>query len=486
MMELHNILNNVSISQVFGKTDCPIRAINFDSRKVGKGDLFVATVGTVVDGHLFIDKAIELGATAVLCEVLPENLVSNVTYVQVIDSSEALGFAASNFYGNPSSKIKLIGVTGTNGKTTCATLLFKLFQDLGYTVGLLSTVENKVNDEVIPSTHTTPDAVGLNALLAQMLEKGCTHCFMEVSSHAVHQKRIAGLDFDGAVFTNITHDHLDYHKTFANYIEAKKMFFDGLKKKAFALVNGDDKRGPVMLQNTKASKKYFALRTPADFKGRILDSTLQGLELDFNGHNLWVRLLGDFNAYNLLAVYGVAMELGEDEQEVLQIISLLKPVNGRFQQLVSPQGVVGVVDYAHTPDALENVLETLNHFKKGSTNIITVVGCGGDRDTEKRPVMAQIATKMSDRVIFTSDNPRTENPSSILKDMNEGVAITQKKKTITLEDRSEAIKLAVSFAQEGDIVLVAGKGHETYQEVDGVRHHFDDKEQLNKVFQLMQ
>ncbi len=486
MMELHNILNNVSISQVFGKTDCPIRAINFDSRKVGKGDLFVATVGTVVDGHLFIDKAIELGATAVLCEVLPENLVSNVTYVQVIDSSEALGFAASNFYGNPSSKIKLIGVTGTNGKTTCATLLFKLFQDLGYTVGLLSTVENKVNDEVIPSTHTTPDAVGLNALLAQMLEKGCTHCFMEVSSHAVHQKRIAGLDFDGAVFTNITHDHLDYHKTFANYIEAKKMFFDGLKKKAFALVNGDDKRGPVMLQNTKASKKYFALKTPADFKGRILDSTLQGLELDFNGHNLWVRLLGDFNAYNLLAVYGVAMELGEDEQEVLQIISLLKPVNGRFQQLVSPQGVVGVVDYAHTPDALENVLETLNHFKKGSTNIITVVGCGGDRDTEKRPVMAQIATKMSDRVIFTSDNPRTENPSSILKDMNEGVAITQKKKTITLEDRSEAIKLAVSFAQEGDIVLVAGKGHETYQEVDGVRHHFDDKEQLNKVFQLMQ
>lgn len=486
MMELHNILNNVSISQVFGKTDCPIRAINFDSRKVGKGDLFVATVGTVVDGHLFIDKAIELGATAVLCEVLPENLVSNVTYVQVIDSSEALGFAASNFYGNPSSKIKLIGVTGTNGKTTCATLLFELFQDLGYTVGLLSTVENKVNDEVIPSTHTTPDAVGLNALLAQMLEKGCTHCFMEVSSHAVHQKRIAGLDFDGAVFTNITHDHLDYHKTFANYIGAKKMFFDGLKKKAFALVNGDDKRGTVMLQNTKASKKYFALRTPADFKGRILDSTLQGLELDFNGHNLWVRLLGDFNAYNLLAVYGVAMELGEDEQEVLQIISLLKPVNGRFQQLVSPQGVVGVVDYAHTPDALENVLETLNHFKKGSTNIITVVGCGGDRDTEKRPVMAQIATKMSDRVIFTSDNPRTENPSSILKDMNEGVAITQKKKTITLEDRSEAIKLAVSFAQEGDIVLIAGKGHETYQEVDGVRHHFDDKEQLNKVFQLMQ
>ena len=486
MMELHNILNNVSISQVFGKTDCPIRAINFDSRKVGKGDLFVATVGTVVDGHLFIDKAIELGATAVLCEVLPENLVSNVTYVQVIDSSEALGFAASNFYGNPSSKIKLIGVTGTNGKTTCATLLFELFQDLGYTVGLLSTVENKVNDEVIPSTHTTPDAVGLNALLAQMLEKGCTHCFMEVSSHAVHQKRIAGLDFDGAVFTNITHDHLDYHKTFANYIGAKKMFFDGLKKKAFALVNGDDKRGTVMLQNTKASKKYFALRTPADFKGRILDSTLQGLELDFNGHNLWVRLLGDFNAYNLLAVYGVAMELGEDEQEVLQIISLLKPVNGRFQQLVSPQGVVGVVDYAHTPDALENVLETLNHFKKGSANIITVVGCGGDRDTEKRPVMAQIATKMSDRVIFTSDNPRTENPSSILKDMNEGVAITQKKKTITLEDRSEAIKLAVSFAQEGDIVLIAGKGHETYQEVDGVRHHFDDKEQLNKVFQLMQ
>ncbi len=485
-MELQNILNNISISQVFGKTDCLIRGINFDSRKVEKKDLFVAISGAISDGHNFISKAIDLGAIAVLCEVLPEDLVEGVTYIQVKDTSEALGFAASNFYGNPSKKIKLIGVTGTNGKTTCATLLFDLFQDLGYTVGLLSTVENKVNHEVIPSTHTTPDAVGLNALLAQMLARGCTHCFMEVSSHAVHQKRIVGLDFDGAVFTNITHDHLDYHKTFANYIAAKKMFFDGLKKKAFALVNGDDKRGTVMVQNTKSVKKYFALRTPADFKGKILDSTLQGLELDFNGHNLWVRLLGDFNAYNLLAVYGVAIELGEDEQEVLQVISLLQPVNGRFQQVVSPQGLIGIIDYAHTPDALENVLKTLNHFKKGSTNTITAVGCGGDRDIEKRPVMAQIAAKMSDRVIFTSDNPRTENPSSILNDMNEGVAITQKKKTITLEDRSEAIKLAVSFAQEGDIILVAGKGHETYQEVDGVRHHFDDAEQLNKMFKLMQ
>lgn len=485
MSELNNILNNISISQVFGKTDCQIKAITFDSRKVEQAHLFVAVAGTQVDGHKFIDKAIELGASAVLCQVLPEDLVESVTYIQVEDSAEALGLAASNFYDNPSKKLKLVGVTGTNGKTTCATLLFELFKDLGYTVGLLSTVENKVNDEVIPSTHTTPDAVGLNALLGQMVEKGCTHCFMEVSSHAVHQRRIAGLDFDGAIFTNITHDHLDYHKTFSNYIDAKKLFFDGLKKQAFALVNGDDKRGPVMLQNTKGSKKYFALRTPADYKGKILDSTLQGLELDFNGHNLWVRLLGDFNAYNLLAVYGVAMELGEDEQEVLQVISLLNPVNGRFQQVVSPNGVIGVVDYAHTPDALENVLDTLNHFKKGSTNIITVVGCGGDRDAEKRPIMAQIAAKMSDRVVFTSDNPRTENPSAILRDMNDGVAITQKKKTITLEDRAEAIKLAVSFAQDGDIVLVAGKGHETYQEVDGVRHHFDDKEELNRVFQLM-
>lgn len=485
MKLLSDILNNVSLKQVAGKTDKQIEAITFDSREVKANTLFVAVCGTQVDGHQFIDKAIASGAKAVLCQSFPEQLIEDVTYIEVEDSSLALGICAANFHDNPSKKLTLIGVTGTNGKTTVATLLFDLFKELGYSVGLLSTVENKVNEEIIPSTHTTPDAVGLNALLAKMLQKGCTHCFMEVSSHAIHQHRIAGLDFDGAIFTNITHDHLDYHKTFANYIDAKKMFFDGLPKKAFALVNGDDRRGTVMLQNTKASKNYFALKTPAEFKGRIIENTLQGLELDVNNQSVWVKLLGEFNAYNLLAVFGVASLLGEDEHEVLQVLSLLEPVNGRFQQQTSPSGIIGVVDYAHTPDALENVLKTLNQFRQGSTEIITVVGCGGDRDREKRPVMASIACGMSDRVVLTSDNPRSEEPSTILKEMNEGVSITQKAKSLTIEDRKEAIQLAVTLAKPGDIVLVAGKGHETYQDIKGVKHHFDDKEELNKVFQLL-
>lgn len=485
MKLLSDILNNVSLKQVAGKTDKEIQSIAFDSRKVVDGSLFVAVKGTQVDGHQFIAKALELGAIAIVCEEFPEELKEGITYLEVQDSALTLGVASSNFFDNPSSKIKLVGVTGTNGKTTVATLLFDLFRELGYSVGLLSTVENKINDDIIPSTHTTPDATGLNELLAKMVAKGCTHCFMEVSSHAIHQHRIAGLAFDGAVFTNITHDHLDYHETFANYIDAKKMFFDGLNKKAFALVNGDDRRGTVMLQNTKASKNYFALKTPADFKGKIVESTLQGLELDVNGRSVWVKLLGHFNAYNLLAVFGVATLLGEDEEETLKVLSMLEPVNGRFQQQTSPSGIIGVVDYAHTPDALENVLKTLKQFRQGATEIITVVGCGGDRDREKRPVMASIACKMSDRVVLTSDNPRTEEPSAILKEMNAGVSITQQKKSLTVEDRAEAIKLAVTLAKAGDIVLVAGKGHETYQEINGVRNHFDDKEELNKVFELL-
>ena len=485
MKLLSTILNNVSLKQVAGKTDKHIEIITFNSKKVVPNALFVAVCGTQVDGHEFISKAINLGATAVLCENTPDVLIEGVTYLEVKDSSLALGICASNFYDNPSRKLTLIGVTGTNGKTTVATLLFDLFKELGYSVGLLSTVENKVNEEIIPSTHTTPDAIGLNALLAQMLNKGCTHCFMEVSSHAVHQNRISGLDFNGGVFTNITHDHLDYHKTFTNYISAKKMFFDNLPKKAFSLVNGDDRRGTVMLQNTKAGKNYFALKTPADFKGKIIENTLQGLELNINNQSVWVKLLGEFNAYNLLAVFGVASLLGEDENEVLQVLSLLEPVNGRFQQQTSPSGIIAVVDYAHTPDALENVLKTLNQFRQGVTEIITVVGCGGDRDREKRPLMASIACKMSDRVVLTSDNPRTEEPSAILKEMNEGVTITQKAKSLTIEDRREAIQLAVTLAKTGDIVLVAGKGHETYQDVQGVKHHFDDKEELNKVFKLL-
>ena len=480
-----DILNNVSLKQVAGRTDKQVEAITFDSRKVVANTFFVVVSGTKIDGHKFIQEAIKLGANTILCEKLPDDFVNGVTYIEVEDSSLALGICASNFYNNPSRKLTLVGVTGTNGKTTVATLLFDLFKELGYSVGLLSTVENKVNDEIIASTHTTPDAVGLNILLSQMLDKGCTHCFMEVSSHAVHQNRIAGLDFNGGIFTNITHDHLDYHKTFAHYISAKKMFFDNLSKQAFALVNGDDKRGTVMLQNTKATKNYFALKTPADYKGRIIENTLQGLELNINNQSVWVKLLGEFNAYNLLAVFGVASLLGEDEHEVLQVLSLLESVNGRFQQQMSPTGILAVVDYAHTPDALENVLKTLNQFRQGATEIITVVGCGGDRDRDKRPVMASIACKMSDRVVLTSDNPRGEDPSSILKEMNEGVTITQKAKSLTIEDRKEAIQLAVTLAKSGDIVLVAGKGHETYQDVKGVKHHFDDKEELNKVFELL-
>jgi len=485
MKLLKDILYKVSLKSVAGVTDLEIVSIQFDSRKVEKGSLFVATKGTQSDGHAFIDKAIASGAVAILCEDLPTNLNPGICYVEVADSSLALGLVASNFYNNPSSKLKLVGVTGTNGKTTCVTILFNLFRALGYNAGLLSTVENKVNEEVIPSTHTTPDAVSLNELLALMLSKGVTHCFMEVSSHSVVQHRIAGLHFEGAVFTNITHDHLDYHGTFEEYIKAKKLFFDNLPATSFALSNADDKRGTVMLQNTKANKQYFGLKTMADFKARIITNSFQGIQLNVDNKDVWFKLTGSFNAYNLMAVYGAAMLLEEDSDEVLTALSNLDGARGRFDQVVSPGGISAIIDYAHTPDALENVLNTIDDVREGFESIITVVGCGGNRDAAKRPVMAGIAAKLSTKVILTSDNPRNEEPDTIISQMQEGVAPTDKKKVLAITDRKEAIRTAVMLAEKGDIILVAGKGHETYQEVKGVKHPFDDKKVVVEIFNLL-
>lgn len=478
MAILKDILYGVSLQEVVGRTDVSINTIQFDSRKVVEGDIFVAIKGTASDGHEYIDQVVAQGAAVVVCEVLPKTVFESVTVIVVEDSSKSLGVIASNFYGNPSKKLSLVGITGTNGKTTSVTLLYRLFRTMGYNVGLLSTVENIINDVVIPSTHTTPDPVSLNALLAKMVKEGCTHCFIEVSSHAIVQNRIAGLHFKGAVFTNISHDHLDYHKTFDEYIKAKKQFFDQLPKGAFALVNGDDRRGSVMLQNTKASKTYFALKTPAEFKSRILSNTLQGLELEIDGKTVWFKLVGKFNAYNLTGTYGVAVLLGEDPGEVLIDLSTLVSARGRFEQYVSPTGVVGIIDYAHTPDAVENVLNTINDLKEGNATVITVIGCGGNRDKEKRPKMAEIAARLSDKVILTSDNPREEDPSEILADMKKGVGPSLTRKVMTIPDRREAIVLASQLAKPGDIVLVAGKGHENYQEVKGVKHHFNDKEEL--------
>ncbi len=484
MKELNNILNNISISQVFGKTDGQINAITFDSRKVEQGYLFVAIAGTQVDGHKFIAKAIELGASAILCQVLPEDLVDSVTYIQVEDSAEALGLAASNFYDNPSKKLKLVGVTGTNGKTTCATLLFELFKDLGYTVGLLSTVENKVNDEVIPSTHTTPDALGLNALLAQMIEKGCTHCFMEVSSHAVHQRRIAGLDFDGAVFTNITHDHLDYHNTFAEYRDVKKSFFDSLNKDAFALTNNDDKNGLKMLEGTKAKKFTYSLKTSSDYKSKVLENQFEGMLLKINKVDIWVKLIGDFNAYNILAVYAIANQFGFEDYDVLTALSVLNPAEGRFQFVRNDDEITGIVDYAHTEDALKNVLSTINNIRTNEEELITVVGCGGNRDKTKRPFMARVACNLSTQVIITSDNPRSENPDEIIEDMIKGLDHVQKKKVLVINDRRQAIMTAGRLANSKDIILLAGKGHEKYQEIGGEKLPFDDMEELKQSLNI--
>lgn len=487
MKLLKDVLYKAGMIEIIGSTNVAISSICADSRKANKDSLFVAVRGLANDGHLFIDQTIQTGAVAIVCEEFPEKISEKTTYIKVKDASAALGVIASNFYDNPSEKLKLIGVTGTNGKTTTVTLLYNLFKGLGNKVGLLSTVKNKINNEEFPSTHTTPDAIQLNFLLNKMVEAGCAYCFMEVSSHAVVQKRISGLQFTGAVFTNITHDHLDYHKTFDEYIKAKKAFFDTLPESAFALVNKDDSHGTIMLQNCKAgSKKTFSLRSTADFKCKILENQFIGLHLNIDNSELWTQLIGSFNAYNITAVYGVATLLKQNKTNILTTISTLHPVEGRFQQIRTENGIIGIVDYAHTPDALSNVLKTIKDIRTGNELVITVVGCGGDRDTAKRPIMAQIACELSDRVILTSDNPRSEEPESIIKQMQKGVEPHNYKKALAITERDEAIKTACSIANAGDIILIAGKGHEKYQEIKGVKHHFDDMEvlQLNlKIFE---
>lgn len=470
---------------MIGSTHMAISSVTFDSRKVKKDSLFIATTGTTTDGHAFISKAIENGAIAIVCEHIPTVKVDSVSYVKVTDSGFALGIIACNFYDNPSTKLKLVGVTGTNGKTTTVTLLFNLFKSLGYSVGLLSTVQNKINNTVIPATHTTPDALSLNELLHTMVEQSCEFAFMEVSSHAVVQNRIAGINFTGGVFTNITHDHLDYHKTFEEYIKAKKRFFDHLPTNAFALVNKDDRNGLTMLQNTKAKRETYALKTLADFKCRIVENHLNGLLLNIENHELWVKLIGTFNAYNVLAVYATAILLKQDVTNVLTALSNLNSVEGRFQYLKSASGVIGIVDYAHTPDALKNVLETINDIRTGNEQIITLVGCGGDRDSAKRPVMAAIACEYSNKVILTSDNPRSEDPEEILDQMQKGISPVDVKKTLRISDRREAIKTACTLSNKGDIILIAGKGHEKYQEIKGVKHDFDDLQILRETIKTL-
>jgi UDP-N-acetylmuramoyl-L-alanyl-D-glutamate--2,6-diaminopimelate ligase len=484
--KLSDILYKVQTTALAGKTDMDITDVQIDSRKVQKGTCFIAVKGAAADGHLFISRAIESGAVAIVCEVLPAERIEEVTYVQTTSSAEAAGLIAHNFYDSPTNRIKLVGVTGTNGKTTIATLLYKLFNALGYKCGLVSTVENIIAGTIIPSTHTTPDAISLNSLLKQMADEGCDFVFMEVSSHAIHQKRIAGLQFAGGIFSNITHDHLDYHQTFDEYIRVKKAFFDGLPAQAFAITNLDDKRGAVMLQNTAAKKLTYSLRTVADFKGKILENSLTGLVMVINEQEVHFRLIGEFNAYNLLAVFGAAMSLGEDKSQVLLALSNLTGAEGRFDYIISAKDkIIGIVDYAHTPDALVNVLDTIKKLKKGYEKVITVVGCGGDRDKTKRPVMGQVACDNSDKVVFTSDNPRSEDPEAILKDMEATLSTAARRKYIAIADRKQAIKTAISMAQPEDIVLIAGKGHEKYQDIKGVKHHFDDKEILVEMFELL-
>ena len=484
-MQLQDILYGVAITNRVGAANREVDALSFDSRAVAPGSVFFAIKGTVVDGHKYIEQTIEAGASVIICEEMPVSLKEDVSYIQVQNSSVALGQMAANFFGNPSQDLKLVGITGTNGKTTIATLLFKLFRGLGHSVGLISTVENQINDRIIPATHTTPNPIALNQLLRDMVEAGCTHCFMEVSSHAVVQHRIEGLEFTGAVFSNITHDHLDFHKTFDNYIKAKKQFFDKLPKTAFALTNADDRNGMVMLQNTVASKKTYALKQIADFKAQIIENRFTGLNLEIDQVDVFFKLVGSFNAYNLLAAYGTAILLGEEKMNVLTVLSSLTGAEGRFDYVSNDQDIIGIVDYAHTPDAVQNVLSTIANIRKGTEQVITVIGCGGDRDKSKRPVMAQVACDWSDKVILTSDNPRTEDPLEILKEMEAGVSPSNKRKTLIIADRREAIKTACHLAGRGDIILVAGKGHEKYQEINGVRQHFDDKEilkeQLNSI-----
>ena len=482
MKILGNIISGLSILETRGALDISVAGIQFDSRRVQADDLFIAVKGTLADGHDFLRQALQNGAVAVICQRMPEELAPGITYILVEDSSYALGFVAHLFYDRPSDKVKLIGVTGTNGKTTVATLLYQLFRGLGFFCGMISTVQNKIGDRSLPATHTTPDSLALNRLLAEMVEEGCDYCFMEVSSHAIVQHRIAGLSFSGGVFTNISHDHLDFHGTFDHYIKAKKAFFDQLPRSAFALVNIDDKVGPVMLQNTIAYKKTYGLKKLADYNARIVESHFSGMLLAINKEEVWVKLVGQFNAQNVLAVYSTAMLLEQDNKKVLTVLSRLTGAEGRFETLISPDGKVAIVDYAHTPDALENVLRTINQLRRDGAQIITVVGCGGDRDKSKRSSMAAVAVELSDKVILTSDNPRSEDPMDILRDMESGISPQQRRKSFTISDRREAIRAACHLAQSGDIVLVAGKGHETYQEIAGVRHPFDDKEVLIETF----
>lgn len=481
-MKLNQLLTSIEPLQIVGASDIEITGVNIDSRSITQGHLFIAMCGTQADGHMYIEASIESGAAAILCEKMPQNLDPQITYVQVKNSEDVVGKIATTFYGDPTSKLKLVGVTGTNGKTTIATLLYNTFRHLGYKTGLLSTVCNYIDDKPIPTEHTTPDAITLNQLLSEMVKAGCEYAFMEVSSHAIAQKRIGGLQFAGGIFTNLTRDHLDYHKTVDNYLKAKKTFFDDMPKGAFSLTNLDDKNGLVMTQNTKSKTYTYSLRSLSDFKGRVLESHFEGMLLDFNNHELVVQFIGKFNASNLLAVYGAAVLLGQKEEDVLITLSTLHPVSGRFDSVRSPKGYTAIVDYAHTPDALINVLDAIHGVLEGKGKIITVVGAGGNRDKGKRPIMAKEAVKSSDQVIITSDNPRFEEPQDIINDMLAGLNADEKKKTISIVDRKEAIRTACMIAQKGDVILVAGKGHENYQEIKGIKHHFDDKEVLKEIF----
>ena len=481
-MKLSELLKNVETLNIVGDAEVEITGVNIDSRRIEKGHLFVAIPGTVTDGHKFIPKAIELGAVAVLCENIPEEKAEGVTYIQVASTEDAVGKVATLFYGDPSRKLKLVGVTGTNGKTTIATLLYNMFRKFGHKCGLLSTVCNYIEGEAIPADHTTPDPIELNRLLAQMVEAGCEYAFMECSSHAIAQKRIGGLKFAGGLFTNLTRDHLDYHKTFENYRDAKKAFFDGLEKDAFAITNADDKNGMVMVQNCKAQIKTYSTRTMADFKAKIIECHFEGMYLEINGKEVGVQFIGKFNVSNLLAVYGAAVMLGKEPEDILLILSTLKSVNGRLEPIHSPEGYTAIVDYAHTPDALENVLNAIHEVLNGKGKVITVCGAGGNRDKGKRPLMAQEAVKQSDKVIITSDNPRFEEPQDIINDMLAGLDQKQMKKVLSIVDRREAIRTACMLAEKGDVILIAGKGHEDYQEIKGVKHHFDDKEVVRDIF----
>lgn len=485
MIVLKDILYKVTIESVVGSTSVAINNLEFDSRNVSLNDVFVAIKGTISDGHQFIKKAADQGALAIICEHLPENIVNGITYVQVADSQRALAIMAANYFGNPSEELKLVGITGTNGKTTISTMLYQLFKRAGTEAGLLSTVKIMVGDTEHKATHTTPDSLTINKYLRKMVDAGVEFCFMEVSSHGIHQKRTEALQFVGGVFTNLSHDHLDYHKDFAEYRDVKKSFFDALPKNAFALVNVDDKNGLVMLQNTKARKYTYALKTYADYRAQILESQFTGQLLKINNQELWVKLIGGFNAYNVLAIFGTAQLLGLNELEVLQIMSTLESVNGRFQYLVSEEKITAIVDYAHTPDALKNVLETINEIRTGNEEVITVVGCGGDRDKTKRPVMGKIAASLSTKVVFTSDNPRTEDPEKIIAQIEAGVPAEHYKKTISITNRREAIKAACQMARENDIILIAGKGHETYQEINGERFDFDDIKIVNQLLKAL-